>query len=105
MDDGTIIVLNGTSSSGKSSIAHALQQTLDEPFLHFDCDQFKGMLPLNRTGEGGDFGMDIAARKLVLGFHRILAAMASSTSAPASGNNVIADGIVLWGYALDHLVH
>ena len=39
-DGGTIIGLNGTSSSGKSTIAHALQQTLDEPFLHFDYDQF-----------------------------------------------------------------
>jgi len=31
MSIGKIIVLNGTSSSGKTSIVHALQQIMEEP--------------------------------------------------------------------------
>jgi chloramphenicol 3-O-phosphotransferase len=33
MNKGTIIILNGTSSSGKTSIVRAPQEALDEPYL------------------------------------------------------------------------
>jgi chloramphenicol 3-O-phosphotransferase len=33
MSDGKIIILNGTSSSGKTSIVKAFQMVLDEPYL------------------------------------------------------------------------
>jgi chloramphenicol 3-O phosphotransferase len=45
MNNGTIILLNGTSSSGKSSLAKALQEVLDQPFLHIDGDYFWQMYP------------------------------------------------------------
>jgi chloramphenicol 3-O-phosphotransferase len=48
---GTLIVLNGTSSSGKTSIAQALQDLLTEPYLQAGIDKFIFMLPsryLNR---------------------------------------------------------
>jgi chloramphenicol 3-O phosphotransferase len=45
MTNGKIIVLNGTSSSGKSSTAKALQNLLDEPYLHMGIDTFIFMLP------------------------------------------------------------
>ena len=45
MDKGRIIFLNGTSSSGKSSIAKALQNLLETPFLHVSADDFLSMLP------------------------------------------------------------
>ena len=48
---GTIIFLNGTSSSGKTTILQALQDSLDEPFLDMGIDRFIRMLPkryLNR---------------------------------------------------------
>ena len=44
MAKGSIIFLNGTSSSGKTSIAKALQQILDEPYLHCSADGFFSML-------------------------------------------------------------
>ena len=49
-----IIYINGPSSSGKSSLARALQQELDLPFLHISLDKFIGMMPekLNNW-EGG----------------------------------------------------
>jgi hypothetical protein len=40
-----IILLNGTSSSGKSSLAKALQVVLDRPFLHIDGDYFWQVFP------------------------------------------------------------
>lgn len=43
---GRIIYLNGTSSSGKSSIALSLQQMLGEPHLRLGVDTFLGMMPI-----------------------------------------------------------
>ena len=40
MRPATIILLNGTSSAGKSSIARGLQEIMDEPFLHTGIDHF-----------------------------------------------------------------
>jgi chloramphenicol 3-O-phosphotransferase len=42
---GTIIILNGTLSSGKTSIVKALQNVLDEPYLEAGIDKFIWMLP------------------------------------------------------------
>jgi chloramphenicol 3-O phosphotransferase len=41
----TVVILNGVGSSGKSSIARALQDILDEPYLHVQMDAFLDMLP------------------------------------------------------------
>lgn len=40
-----IIYLNGPSSSGKTTLAHLLQQELDPPFLHIGIDCVIGMMP------------------------------------------------------------
>ncbi|MGW2251270.1 chloramphenicol phosphotransferase CPT [Kitasatospora sp. NPDC001660] len=48
-----VIVLNGGSSSGKSSIAHRLQELLPEPWLHLGTDTLVDALP-PRLREGGD---------------------------------------------------
>ena len=40
-----IIFLNGVGSVGKTSIAQALQDILDEPYLHIGNDHFFEMLP------------------------------------------------------------
>lgn len=40
-----IIYINGPSSSGKTTLAHALQQALDQPFLHIGIDKVIGMMP------------------------------------------------------------
>jgi chloramphenicol 3-O phosphotransferase len=40
-----IVLLNGVGSSGKSSIARALQTITTEPFLHVQMDAFMDMLP------------------------------------------------------------
>ena len=40
-EPGKIILINGASSAGKSTLAHALQQKLPEPFLHWSFDHLR----------------------------------------------------------------
>jgi len=40
MKNGKIIILNGVSSAGKTTLAKTLQRRLNEPFLFLDCDTF-----------------------------------------------------------------
>lgn len=49
-----IIYLNGPSSSGKSTLAKALQNTLEEPFLHIGIDKIIGMMPSKLNNWEGD---------------------------------------------------
>ena len=71
--NGKIILLNGPSSAGKTTIARAIQQTIDVPFWHVASDQFveSRMLP-NRRAEGGDFGWKIMRPRFFAAFHRCL---------------------------------
>lgn len=49
-----IIYLNGPSSSGKTTLAKALQEALDEPFLHIGIDKAIGLMPKKiNNWEGG----------------------------------------------------
>jgi chloramphenicol 3-O phosphotransferase len=45
MESGRIILLNGASSVGKTSLARALQNSLAQPYLLVGLDAFLGMLP------------------------------------------------------------
>ena len=47
---GKIIFLNGTSSAGKTTLAHALQEVLTEPWLHVALDQYRDGLPARFRG-------------------------------------------------------
>jgi chloramphenicol 3-O phosphotransferase len=45
MKPGTVIIINGTSSSGKTSIVKAFQDLATEPYLEMGIDKFLWMLP------------------------------------------------------------
>lgn len=45
VNDGQILLLNGTSSSGKSTIAKELQKILERPFMHTGIDHFLERFP------------------------------------------------------------
>ncbi|SRR6266542_4688389 len=45
MSSGNIILINGTSSAGKSTIAQALQSIIDDPFYLTGIDHFLHSLP------------------------------------------------------------
>ena len=107
MCKGTVIILNGTSSSGKTSIVRALQEVLDEPYLDAGIDKFLFMLPKRYLDEPlwhqvfdylyadpvARTGLSIKAgpmgRQMIAGMHRSIAALAHA------GNNVIVDHVLL----------
>jgi chloramphenicol 3-O phosphotransferase len=86
---GRIILLHGASSSGKSTLARALQGTLPEPFWHISIDHLRdaGVLPAARIARG-DFQWREMRAGFFDGFHRSLAAYASA------GNNLIVEHIL-----------
>ena len=47
MGKSKIIYLNGPSSSGKTTLAKALQESFVEPFLHIGIDKIIGFMPDN----------------------------------------------------------
>jgi len=55
-DAPAVIVLNGGSSSGKSSLAVALQEALPEPWLRLGVDTLIGALPPAMTDGGLGIG-------------------------------------------------
>lgn len=103
MEPGTIIVLNGTSSSGKSTLVSALQRSLDAPFLDAGIDKFIWMLPERYLSPPlwaevfaysyPDGELHIAAGRqghaLVAAMHRAIVAIAEA------GINVVADHVLL----------
>ena len=96
MKPGKIIILNGTSSSGKTSIIKALQDVLEEPYLEAGIDKFIWMLPeryldrplwddvLGLAAKAGNMGMRLAA-----GMHGAIESLSKS------GLNVIADHVLV----------
>jgi len=100
---GRVILLNGASSSGKSSLAKALQAALLEPFLHVSSDQLvaAGMLPERRSdGSSFDWWHQVRPR-FFAGFHRCVPALA------AAGNDLIVDHIIefrSWRHELAELL-
>ncbi|HJP51700.1 MAG: AAA family ATPase [Pseudomonadales bacterium] len=112
MPAGTTIFLNGTSSAGKTTLAHALQERLDQPYIHIALDQFRDGLPdkyrglnapENTTGDRGlnvvpvtdgskpytdiRFGED--GQTMLRGMRRAMLAMV------VNGNNIVIDDIIL----------
>src|SRR5438105_7055322 len=86
---GKIILLNGASSSGKSTLARGLQAALDEPFWHFSIDHLiaANVLPRQRV-EDGAFAWSDLRPQFFDGFHRCIPALADA------GNNLIVEHIV-----------
>ncbi len=67
----TVVVLNGTSSSGKTAIARAFQETVPSLFLNVSIDTILYALPpsaLQRIVDGADIS-DLRYPELVRGFY------------------------------------
>ena len=99
-----IILLNGNSSVGKSSIAKALQTITIEPFLHVAMDAFLDMMPpsLLQGSEGMVFepgmedGVPICAIKVGPQAMRTLSGMRRAMRAMAdAGNNLVIDDVLI----------
>jgi len=76
MEKGKIILLNGVSSAGKSSVAKAIQDAAKEHFYHICNDQFikleVEMLSAKfvaKAGEHGAYSYEFMAESCVLMYH------------------------------------
>lgn len=96
MTNGKVIILNGASSSGKTSILNNLQTLLDEPYLNAGIDKFIWMLPkryldrplwddvLGLATEAGETG-----DRLFSSMHKVIQLLS------LQGMNVIADHVLV----------
>ena len=88
---GKIIFLNGAPSAGKTSIAHALQETLEEPYLCIGVDDAGRMLP-ECFRDWNDPANHQVLFRAVSGLNHCIVTLAST------GNNVIVDHLMLDGF-------
>ena len=93
-----IIFLHGASSSGKSTLARAVQAKIGEPFWHYSIDHLRdaGIVPMDRF-KRGDFQWREFRGSFFEGFHSSIAAFAGA------GNNVIVEHILDGAGWLDRL--
>ena len=103
MSAGKVIFINGTSSSGKTSILRSLQVVLDEPYLEAGIDKFIWMLPeryLDRPLWDDVLGLaaeaGVTGHALVRGMHHAIAAMSGT------GINVLADHVLVEPSWVEH---
>lgn len=112
MNSGLVIVINGASCAGKTSLARALQDCAVEPFIVVSLDQFRDSLPsryrgLNSPqGTSGAEGLNIVpithdgrvltdiqfglyGQSVLRGMRKTIATLA------AEGLNVIVDDLIL----------
>ena len=104
---GRIVVLNGISAAGKSTLARGLQDGWPEPFLHVGLDALTATMPNRFLGDGPE--ADLGARwvtdgdgrlqrvdagvfgeRLLRGLPRWAAALADA------GNHVVLDDVLLY---------
>jgi len=99
---GKIIIINGPSSSGKSTLALALQKQLDIPFIRFSFDLFieHKAFPSEQI-KSGRFSWERMRPSVFRGLHQCVPALATA------GNNIIFDHIIetrAWLYELISLI-
>lgn len=82
---GRVILLNGASSSGKSSIGRALQSILVDPWFFFPVAALGAMRCTEHTRALDAHEVDTMLRRTRLGYHRAVAAPA------CAGNDVLMD--------------
>jgi chloramphenicol 3-O phosphotransferase len=96
MPPGNIILLNGPSSSGKTTLLEILQEKLETPYLNMGIDKFIWMMPkryLDRPLWNDILGKATKAGQtghiLFSGMHHAIAAAAQR------GNNILADHVLV----------
>lgn len=95
-----IIILNGTSSSGKSTLARAIQERASQLFLYFSIDSVLYALPQNVLKKlmSGEPAPEVRYRDLVSGYYGCVRALA------AAGNAVVTDNAVTTRWQAEMLV-
>jgi chloramphenicol 3-O phosphotransferase len=95
---GTIVLLNGTSSSGKTSLAKALQTMLPQQYLHVQLNAFRDMEPAGYFSRGHAASSALRVAALCRAMHASVAQFA------AHGQNVVFDHVLsadAWHYLFE----
>ncbi|WP_309234835.1 chloramphenicol phosphotransferase [Nocardia sp. XZ_19_385] len=109
---GRVIFLNGTSSSGKTTLARAIQDESESPFLHWGIDTLFAMVPpkwgggldgpLSRDGFWYDRAEhDVDGHPLVVvrygssGLRMLRSGCAAAAAFAHGGNDVVVDEMLL----------
>ncbi|MFC4452247.1 chloramphenicol phosphotransferase CPT family protein [Deinococcus sonorensis] len=89
-EPGAIILLNGPSSAGKSTLCQAIQDCAEQPFLQFSLDffMFGGPVLPRRRDPQGPFSWAELRPRLFEGYFRCLPALAGA------GNHLVLDYII-----------
>lgn len=87
MTQSTIIILNGTSSSGKTSLCRAIQKLADTKYMHINVDVVAEMLPAGFFGEGAERKPKV--RQFIKGVHKMVGGFAEM------GHHVLLDQITV----------
>lgn len=95
---GRVILLNGPSSSGKSSIGRALLSLLPDPWFLVPVDGISGMRSTSHTRVLDEAETQEMLRRTRRGYHRVVAALTST------GNDVIMDYPLSESWRLDDLL-
>ncbi len=91
MRSSRVILLNGPSSSGKTTLGRAVQSALGSPFFYFSSDQLvdADVLPsVDRTVKTGEWSWRTIRPRFFDGFHRCAAAIADA------GNDMIIEHVI-----------
>lgn len=89
--DGSIILLNGASSAGKTTLCKNIRDVIPAPFIHFSLDFIMfdaDVLPKNRNVPELGITWKQMRPKIFEGFYRCLPAFLSA------GNNLLVDIII-----------
>ncbi|QRP44296.1 chloramphenicol phosphotransferase CPT family protein [Amycolatopsis sp. FDAARGOS 1241] len=95
---GRVILLNGPSSSGKTSIGQAMLPLLPDPWFLVPVDAISGMRSTRHTRFLEDAETREMLRRTRRGYHRVIAALTSA------GNDVIMDYPLSEPWRLDDLL-
>lgn len=95
---GQVVLLNGVSSSGKTTIARQLLDDFDAPWFHMAVDMFGAMRSERRTHQLPATEVAEVLRRTRAGFHRAVAAMAQA------GNNIVMDHVLREPWRLHDLL-
>lgn len=95
---GQVVLLNGASSSGKSTLARQLLVDFNTPWFHMGIDMFGAMRAAKQTHELDPPAIGEVLHRTRAGFHRAVAGMA------LAGNNIVMDHVLSESWRLTDLL-
>jgi chloramphenicol 3-O phosphotransferase len=116
VEPGTILYLNGPSSSGKHSIIYALQELLEEPYISLGIDQWFYSISRKYIGRGShaaegfpwvydEQGKLIETKTAHYGQKFMRGLYAAVAALSMTGNNVIVDDVMMEAWMAPACAH